>query len=166
MEIDDVGIGLLIALVLMLCGVCIWAFRQHRALKRYRDRESVWLKRLEAAREMSLVNEITAVQTLAMIEKTSALKAWWIPTSEELVSEHQVQEAPFWIDHHIASMALHTQKPIHQHQMLHTDWAFAYIPKVEDEKLIGLFAIASSPDAKFEDQKLEEKWVEFLCVHW
>jgi hypothetical protein len=154
------------ALFLIAAGVGAWALRLRAELKTYRDREAIWLKRLDAAREMSLVNKITAEQTLTLIDKTSTLQAWWLPTSEDVVTDLQVQDAPFWVDPHIASMALRSRQPIHQHQNAHSEWAFAYIPKLEGDRLHGLFAIASAPHTQAEDQKLDEKWVEFLCAHW
>jgi hypothetical protein len=166
MNNNEMVIGTMIVLVLALAAFCFWAYRQHSMLKRYQDREAVWIKRLDAAREMSLVSEITAEQTLELISKTSTLQAWWLPTVDEVVTEYQIQHAPFWIDPHVASMALKTQQPIHQHQMAHSEWAFAYVPKMEEGKIQGLFAIASAPDTQSEDQRLDEKWVEFLMAHW
>jgi hypothetical protein len=158
--------GIVIMLSLAFCGLIFWVYRLLMTLKQYQNRELIWLKRLDAAREMSLVNDITAEQTLELIEKTSTLQAWWHATSDDVLTEHHVQDAPFWIDPHIGNMALRTQKPIHQHHMTHSDWAFAYIPKMEGGKLKGLFAIASAPDTTSIDQRLDEKWVEFLCAHW
>ena len=152
---------------LLLVGVLgFWAYLQHVQLKECQRREATWLKRLDLARQMSLVGEISADQTLELIAKTTSLTPWWIDTHDPLITEEQVRQAPFWIDPHVASMAMSTRQPIHQHQMMHSDWAFAYIPKEKNGQLQGLLAVSSSIETQKQNQQTDEKWVEFLCAHW
>lgn len=105
-------------------------------------------------------------ELLQTIERTTALRTWWLDGQSTLVTEAQLDGAPFCVESHLASLALQKRHTVHQHQLAQWGWASAYVPVCSPQHPHALLMLASAKDLPACDHSFAVALTEILCHAW
>lgn len=129
-------------------------FQQVQAL---RDTQQVWLVD-------GTPSDVQALQQA--IERTTALRTWWLDNQGTLVTDTQLSDAPFCVEAHLATLALQKRHTVHQHQLAQWGWASSYVPVCSPRHPHALLVLASAKDLSATDHAFAVALAEMLCHAW
>lgn len=97
------------------------------------------------------------------VAQITELRSCWLECEQSVVTEAQVTELPLIVDPHLANMALHTHKTVHQHQLAQWGWASTYIPVYSHNQPRALLLLACDKNLSVNDHAFSAALAEILC---
>ena len=163
------GLAIELVAVTGLVLVALWLsaclIKQQKLLRQEKINQKEWIDRgNRALSEITPERKINSHNLAELIEKFTSFQAYFTELETTYVTEDQLQNAPFWIDPYLASMALRTGKTVQQHQLSQWKWAIAYIPFIHDGKVQGIMALGTKKQSSIVCQSFDLLLAEFICT--
>lgn len=165
-ELLSSGSSLLLLVTLILAAQ---TWRARKQLQRSRAHDQARGAQVQALRDAVhcwLDSDSSPTQLQDTITRITSLRTWWLDCSGDNLTEAQVAHAPFVVEAHLASMALHTQRTVHQHQLAQWAWASSYLPLRTQAHPHALLMLASDREWTAADHAFAVALAETLCNSW